>query len=73
MTIKTLTWLRTNSTYFLVSWIFLRGLAIIYFAAFASMSVQIEGLVGENGILPIKSKLAEIGQRRKPGSSLACD
>ncbi|MBC8379747.1 MAG: lipase maturation factor family protein [Planctomycetes bacterium] len=49
-----------NSTHYLVSWVFLRGLAIIYFAAFASMAVQIEGLVGKNGILPIQSKLTEI-------------
>jgi hypothetical protein len=37
-------------------------LAVIYFAAFASMAVQIEGLIGENGILPIQSKLTEIAQ-----------
>jgi hypothetical protein len=45
-----------------VSWVFLRGLAAIYFAAFASMAVQIEGLISENGILPIQSKLAEIAR-----------
>ena len=46
----------------LVSWMFLRGLAAIYFAAFASMFVQIEGLIGANGILPVQSKLSEISQ-----------
>jgi len=46
----------------LISWLFLRGLALIYFSAFASMSVQIEGLIGENGILPIASKLVLIEQ-----------
>ncbi len=46
----------------LISWVFLRGLAVIYFSAFASMAVQIEGLVGANGILPITSKLALIEQ-----------
>lgn len=51
-----------SSTHYLVGWIFLRGLALVYFAAFASMSGQIEGLIGENGILPIKSKLTEIAQ-----------
>jgi len=40
----------------------LRGLALIYFAAFTSMAVQIEGLIGENGILPLQSKLATIAQ-----------
>lgn len=42
----------------LISWVFLRGLALIYFFAFASMLVQIEGLIGVNGILPINNKLA---------------
>jgi hypothetical protein len=51
-----------SSTHYLVSWVFLRGLAVIYFAAFASMAVQIEGLSGENGILPIQSKLTEIAR-----------
>lgn len=56
-----------SSTHYLLSWVFLRGLAVIYFAAFASMAVQIEGLIGENGILPIQSKLTEI-VRLFPGS-----
>lgn len=41
-----------------VSWLFLRVLALIYTAAFASMAVQILGLVGSNGILPIASHLS---------------
>lgn len=49
-----------SSRHDLLSWLFLRGLALIYFAAFASMSVQIEGLVGVNGILPVQAKLVEI-------------
>ncbi|WP_024298430.1 lipase maturation factor family protein [Methylomicrobium lacus] len=44
----------------LVNWLFLRGLALIYLAAFASMSVQIEGLIGVQGILPIEAKLTEM-------------
>ncbi len=40
-----------------VSWLFLRGLGLIYFAAFASLAVQIEGLIGSAGILPIAAKL----------------
>jgi hypothetical protein len=46
----------------LISWVFLRVLALIYFSAFASMSVQIEGLVGANGILPAVSRLAWVEQ-----------
>jgi len=34
--------------------IFLRGLGIIYLAAFASFLVQVSGLVGEKGILPAR-------------------
>ncbi len=52
---------KTNQ-YNLVSWIFLRGLAVIYFAAFASIAVQIEGIVGVSGILPVQSKLTVIAQ-----------
>lgn len=44
--------------YALVSWLFLRGLGIIYLAAFLSLALQIRGLVGENGILPLGEYLA---------------
>ena len=38
---------------FLVTrWLFLRGLGLIYLIAFASMAVQVSGLIGEQGILP---------------------
>src|SRR5262245_20689266 len=36
----------------LASWLFLRLLGIVYFAAFASLFTQIVGLVGHDGILP---------------------
>src|SRR4030095_9522512 len=39
--------------YELVSWAFLRLLGGIYVAAFASLAVQIQGLVGHAGILPV--------------------
>ena len=54
--------LKYDSTHDLASWVFLRGLAVIYFSAFASMALQIQGVVGEKGILPIQLKLAEIAQ-----------
>jgi len=41
-----------------VEWLFLRILALIYFAAFASLAVQITGLVGEQGMLPVGRFLA---------------
>ena len=39
-------------SYVLASWLFLRLLGVIYFAAFVSLVTQIRGLVGSNGILP---------------------
>ncbi|MGR9101420.1 MAG: lipase maturation factor family protein, partial [Gammaproteobacteria bacterium] len=35
---------------------------LLYFAAFASMAVQIEGLIGVDGILPLEAKLAAVEQ-----------
>jgi predicted DCC family thiol-disulfide oxidoreductase YuxK len=43
--------------YELVSWVFLRLLGGIYVAAFASLAVQIQGLVGHAGILPLDDYL----------------
>jgi predicted DCC family thiol-disulfide oxidoreductase YuxK len=43
--------------YDLVSWLFLRLFGAIYIAAFASLSVQILGLVGQGGILPLEPYL----------------
>jgi predicted DCC family thiol-disulfide oxidoreductase YuxK len=45
-------------SYALVSWFFLRLLGAIYIAAFASLGVQIVGLIGRNGILPVGDYLA---------------
>src|SRR5438552_13072912 len=39
---------------------FLRGLAIVYFIAFISLLPQIDGLVGANGILPVRSFLQTV-------------
>jgi predicted DCC family thiol-disulfide oxidoreductase YuxK len=43
--------------YELVSWVFLRLFGAIYVAAFASLGVQIQGLVGRGGILPLPDYL----------------
>jgi predicted DCC family thiol-disulfide oxidoreductase YuxK len=37
-----------------VSWVFLRLLGVIYVAAFASLGVQVAGLVGHDGIWPLR-------------------
>jgi len=51
-----------------VSWLFLRLLGIIYLIAFASLLVQVRGLVGEQGILPVGDLLdyvsSEAGSER---------
>ena len=36
---------------------FLRGLGVAYMAAFASMAVQVDGLIGSHGILPVADYL----------------
>ena len=41
----------------LTGWLFLKLLALIYFAAFFSLSLQINGLVGPGGILPFQELL----------------
>ncbi|HET8623654.1 MAG TPA: lipase maturation factor family protein [Gemmatimonadales bacterium] len=38
--------------YLLSRWLFLRLLGVVYLIAFASLAVQITGLVGEHGIMP---------------------
>jgi len=42
-------------------WIFLRALGVIFFSAFYSLWFQIHGLIGERGILPVESFLANVG------------
>jgi lipase maturation factor 1 len=42
----------SKTEYAITNWLFLRGLALVYFFAFFSLSVQVIGLFGKNGILP---------------------
>src|SRR5262249_42644841 len=46
--------------YGIVTWVFLRGLGLVYFAAFASLAVQIRGLVGSDGVLPLEPYLRAV-------------
>ena len=46
--------------YVLSRWLFLRALGAIYLIAFASLGVQVTGLVGEKGILPAGKYLAAV-------------
>jgi hypothetical protein len=41
-------------------WLFLRLLGVVYLLAFASLAIQITGLVGERGILPIGDLLSQV-------------
>lgn len=43
-------------------WVFLRALALIYLIAFVSLASQIQGLVGERGILPVGRFLSAVAQ-----------
>ena len=45
------------ATYCLTRWLFLRLLGLVYLIAFASLSVQVVGLVGEDGITPVAERL----------------
>jgi uncharacterized membrane protein YphA (DoxX/SURF4 family) len=47
-----------TADYALASGLFLRGLGLVYAAAFASLGVQAIGLYGSRGILPVASGLA---------------
>ena len=49
--------------YVLSRWVFLRGLGIIYLTAFGSLAVQILGLVGSDGILPLPDYLTSAYQQ----------
>jgi hypothetical protein len=57
-----------DNGYRLVSAVFLRLLGVIYLIAFASIGVQVEGLAGSQGILPISERLidfaANVGYER---------
>ena len=46
--------------YFVTRKIFLRGLGLIYLVAFISLWTQIDGLIGEHGILPIREFLPAV-------------
>lgn len=53
----------TPPSYLLTRWMFIRMIGMIYFVAFASLGVQIMGLIGSNGILPAAHYLETMRQR----------
>ena len=58
-----------RSAYTLTRSILLRGLGVTYMAAFASMAVQVDGLIGSHGILPVADYLERARQRARPRPS----
>jgi hypothetical protein len=46
--------------YLAARWLFLRSLGLIFFSAFYSLSYQIRGLIGPDGILPAGEYLAQV-------------
>ncbi len=57
-----------GSTYAVSRWIFLRALGLIFLIAFVSLWVQVKGLIGSQGILPVQDLLrsaqAQLGPER---------
>jgi predicted DCC family thiol-disulfide oxidoreductase YuxK len=48
--------------FFLARWLFLRGMGLVYLAAFISLWVQVSGLIGSHGILPAADYISEAKQ-----------
>ncbi len=48
--------------YLAARWLFLRALGLIFFSAFYSLAFQIRGLIGPNGILPVRDYLAQVAR-----------
>ncbi|MBW3560892.1 MAG: lipase maturation factor family protein [Actinobacteria bacterium] len=49
--------------YTVATWVFLRGIGVASTVAFVSLMVQLEGLYGRNGILPISETVAQLRSR----------
>ncbi len=58
----------TADEYRLTSWLFLKGLALIYFVAFLSLAIQIDGLAGPNGLLPFNELLSNTYRETGPNA-----
>jgi hypothetical protein len=54
---------RQPSTYYIVIGLFLRLLGLVYLVAFVSFGLQVTGLVGSEGILPLANDLAALRER----------
>ena len=55
-------------TYFAARRLFLRALGVVYFIAFVSLWVQVDGLIGANGILPVRDFLPAVKEQVGAGA-----
>ncbi|HTV61884.1 MAG TPA: lipase maturation factor family protein [Verrucomicrobiae bacterium] len=52
-----------QANYFWTRWIFLRAMGVIYLIAFLSLWLQINGLIGHDGILPARQLMSAAAQQ----------
>ena len=55
-------------TYFITRNIFLRGLGLIFLIAFVSLWVQVEGLIGADGVSPVATFLLAVREQAGPSA-----
>src|SRR3989344_4038167 len=55
-----------ESHFIIARWIFLRAMGVIYLIAFLSIWVQIRGLIGSHGILPVQDFLDAVREHVGP-------
>jgi len=61
-------WRIFDPGYARVGWLLSRGVALVYLVAFASLAVQIQGLYGSDGILPVADYLRFLQTRAGDGA-----
>src|SRR5215831_4424981 len=57
----------SSRSYLLTRWLFLRLLGLVFLVAFASLTVQIKGLIGSRGIWPAHDYLAYLHEELTSG------
>ncbi len=60
-----------KDTYVCTQWLFLRALGLIYSLAFVSLGLEIHGLVGSQGILPVSTYLTSLTDSLPPDMAVA--
>jgi hypothetical protein len=65
-------WLTVDCNYRLAQWLFLRLLGLVYLSAFLSLSVQVKGLIGHDGILPADAYLSQLKAYAGPSAYWLC-